>query len=77
MDEIDFATERAEAFIKVALQAALTRNAESERSDGVCKSCREPIESERLGANANARLCSECAAEEEASRQRARRCGPR
>lgn len=77
MDDIDFATERTEAFTKVALQAALSRRAEAGTSDGICKSCREPIEAERLSANSHARLCAECAAEDEASRLRARRCGPR
>lgn len=81
MDDIDFATERTEAFTKVALQAALSRRAEAGQSagqsDGICKSCREPIEAERLSANSLAHLCAECAAEDEASRLRARRCGPR
>lgn len=77
MDEIDFATERAEAFTKVALQAVLSRVGEAAPSSGICRSCHEPIEAERLRANEHARFCSECAAEEEARSQRARRCGPR
>ncbi|HSV30356.1 MAG TPA: TraR/DksA C4-type zinc finger protein [Candidatus Omnitrophota bacterium] len=77
MDEIDFATERAEAFTRVALNAVLARVGEAGPSSGICRSCREPIEAERLRANQHARLCRECAAEEEAHSQRARRCGPR
>lgn len=77
MDEIDFATERAEAFTKVALQAVLARSGEGLPSTGICRSCNDEIEPERLRANAHAILCRECAAEEEAHRQRTRRCGPR
>lgn len=77
MDEIDFATERAEAFTKVALQQVLSRANESAPSTGICRACSDEIEPERLRANAHARLCSECAAEEEALRLRTRRCGPR
>lgn len=77
MDEIDFATERAEAFTKVALQQVLSRAGEGVPSTGICRSCNDDIEPERLRANAHARLCRECAAEEEAMSQRVRRCGPR
>ncbi|MGE5548486.1 MAG: TraR/DksA C4-type zinc finger protein [Solirubrobacterales bacterium] len=77
MDEIDFATERAENFTRVALQAVLHRADEYSPSTGICRSCNEPIEGERLRANAHARFCRECADEEEARSQRARRCGPR
>lgn len=77
MDEIDFATERAETFTKVALEAVLSRSGAGGLSNGVCTACQEPIESERLRANAHARLCRECADEQEALSQRARRCGPR
>lgn len=77
MDEIDFATERAEAFTKVALQQVLSRAGEGMPSTGICRACNCEIEAERLRANAKARLCSECAAEEEARSLRARRCGPR
>ncbi|MEW5727453.1 MAG: TraR/DksA C4-type zinc finger protein [Pseudomonadota bacterium] len=77
MDEIDFATERAENFTKVALQAVLSRSEGLGPSTGVCHACHEPIEAERLRANAHARLCRECADEQEALNRRARLCGPR
>lgn len=77
MDDIDFATERAENFIKSALQATLSRAEAGGPSTGICKACQEPIEAERLRANAQARLCCECADEQEALSRRVRRCGPR
>lgn len=77
MDEIDFATERAETFTKVALQAVLSRAEAGGPSNGICTACQEAIEAERLRANAHARLCRECADEQEALSQRTRRCGPR
>lgn len=77
MDEIDFATERAEAFTKVAIQAVLARAEGQLPSTGICRSCGEPIEAERLRANAQARQCRECADELEAQSRRSRLCGPR
>lgn len=77
MDEIDFATERAENFTKVALQAVLSRSEAAGPSTGICRACHEPIEAERLRANAHAQLCRECADEQEAQSRRVRLCGPR
>ena len=76
MDEIDFASERAESFTAMALQMVL-RKMEAARSTGVCLACDMPIETERLVANPHARHCCDCAEEEEARSRRARRCGPR
>ncbi|WP_242442680.1 TraR/DksA C4-type zinc finger protein [Magnetospirillum sp. 15-1] len=47
------------------------------RSSGVCKTCYEPIEPQRIAVNPHARHCSFCAAEEEAAERYARLCGPR
>jgi RNA polymerase-binding transcription factor DksA len=76
MDDIDFATERAETFNATALQMVLRRPSAA-RSSGTCMSCHEDIEAERLEANPHARHCCDCAAEEEAVSRRTRRCGPR
>jgi len=76
MDEIDCASERTESFNTAAIQAVLSRLA-GPRSTGVCKSCYDQIETERLLVNPTARHCSHCATEEEVRIQRARRCGPR
>lgn len=76
MDDIDCAAERAELFNVAALQAVLDRMS-GPPSSGVCRSCADPIEPERLRATPLARLCSCCAAEEEHRRLQARRCGPR
>jgi len=75
LDDIDCATERSEVFTGAALQAVLSRMA-GPPSSGVCQSCQDTIEPERLRANPRARLCASCAAEEEARRLRRRRCGP-
>jgi len=75
LDDIDCATERSEVFTGAALKAVLGRMA-GPLSSGVCQSCQDTIEPERLRANPRARLCAGCAAEEEASRVRRRRCGP-
>jgi len=75
LDDIDCAAERSEIFTGAALRAVLRRTG-GPRSSGVCLSCQDVIEPERLRANPHARLCASCAAEEEARRQRARRCGP-
>lgn len=76
MDDLDYAAERVEVFTEAALRSVLGRMAGGP-SSGVCRSCTNPIEPERLRANPMARLCSCCAAEEEQHRHRARRCGPR
>lgn len=76
MDDIDYAAERSEVFTVTALQAVLNRMA-GPPSSGVCRSCSETIEPERIRANPLARLCSCCAAEEEHHRQLSRRRGPR
>jgi phage/conjugal plasmid C-4 type zinc finger TraR family protein len=74
MDEIDLANERAEQFTADAVRAARVRKAFSP-STGICQSCHERIEAERLRANPTARLCCDCAAEDEAARKRAQRLG--
>ncbi|MDY0242070.1 MAG: TraR/DksA C4-type zinc finger protein [Rhodospirillaceae bacterium] len=75
MDDIDFASECMDAFNDAAIQAVRVRPALSP-STGICQSCEEPIEPERIEANPSARLCCDCAAEAEAERKRNRRCGP-
>ncbi len=76
MDEIDFATERAESFTATALQSVLSRRGAAP-SSGICRSCNATIERDRLQANPYAQLCCDCAADDEERRQRAKRCGPR
>jgi RNA polymerase-binding transcription factor DksA len=76
MDELDYAWEQVETFTKAALSATLIRGSSSAPSSGICRMCRMPIEPARLAANPHARDCCDCAAEEEALRQRRRRCGP-
>jgi RNA polymerase-binding transcription factor DksA len=44
-------------------------------SNGVCRSCHELIEPERLHANPSAHLCCDCAAEDEEQRRRAQKVG--
>ena len=75
MDEIDVANDRAEQFIAEALKQARPTKAGMTPSTGTCLSCQERIEAERLQANPAARLCCDCAAEEEAARKRAQRVG--
>jgi len=74
MDEADLANDRAELFTAEALRAARTKVSRAP-SSGVCQSCSVVIEVERLRANPAARLCRDCAAEEEAARKRAKRLG--
>ncbi len=74
MDEADLGNDRAEQFIANALEAARARVAGTP-STGVCRSCLERIEPERLQVNPAARLCCDCAAEEEMTRKRAQRVG--
>lgn len=75
MDDIDCAAERSEIFNGAALMAVLKRM-EGPPSSGVCLSCQDTIEPERLRANPRARLCAGCAADEELQRLRTRRRGP-
>ena len=76
LDDLDYAAERAEVFTETALRSVLSRMAGAP-SSGVCRSCTDNIEPERLRANPQARLCSCCAEEEEHHRKRTHRCGPR
>ena len=76
MDDVDFATERAESFNASAIQMVLRRSSATP-SSGICRSCDATIEDERIQANPHAHLCCDCAEEEEAERLKARRCGPR
>jgi len=77
VDEIDTANERVEHMTVAAIRAALSSRQPRTLSSGVCQSCDLPIEPERLRANPYALTCRDCAAEEEAERQRARRTGGR
>ena len=74
MDEADLANDFAEKFAADALRAARAQMG-TVPSTGVCQSCQAVIEPERLHANPAARLCCDCAAEEEAARKRAQRVG--
>ena len=76
MDDVDFASERADSFNATAIQMVLQRSSTA-LSTGFCRSCDAEIEEERLQANPHAHLCCDCAEEEEAERLKARRCGPR
>lgn len=76
MDDIDYATERAEIFTQTALALVLDRLA-GPPSSGVCRSCFDPIETKRLKLAPTTNLCSACAAEEETIQRRRRRCGRR
>jgi RNA polymerase-binding transcription factor DksA len=75
MDDMDVASAYEEAFNEAAVSAARARQ-NGPLSTGICQSCHERIEPERLHANPRARLCSDCAAEDEARLERLRRCGP-
>ena len=74
MDEVDLANDRAEQIISDAVRAARAK-ANTSPSNGICQSCGEQIEEQRLRANPSARLCCDCAAEEEAARKRVQRVG--
>lgn len=76
MDDVDFATERAESFNASAIQLVLQRQ-HATPSTGICQACDAVIEDDRLHANPHAKLCHDCAEEEEMARLKARRCGPR
>ncbi len=77
MDEIDRACERMENFTAAALQSVLNRLMDTPPSSGVCKSCHDVIDPQRLRANPKARHCRDCADEEEARSRRKALCGPR
>jgi len=74
MDEADLANDRAELFTSEAVRAARAK-VDRAPSTGVCKSCSDVIDAERLRANPASRLCRDCAAEDEAARKRAQRIG--
>ena len=74
MDEIDIANEWAEQFTADAVRARRAQK-DTAPSTGVCQSCQDVIEPERIRANPAARLCHDCAAEIEAARKRAQRLG--
>ena len=76
MDDVDFATERAESFNAAAIQMALHRP-HAPLSNGICQSCDADIETDRIQANPHARLCHDCAEEQEEERRKAARRGPR
>jgi RNA polymerase-binding transcription factor DksA len=76
VDDIDCAAERVEAFREVALRVVLDRLS-GPRSSGICQSCFETIEPERIELIPSARHCSYCAAEEEASFRLTQRRGHR
>ncbi len=75
MDEIDLAADVAALFTEAAVESARHR-AQGPLSSGICKSCNETIEPERLKANPHATLCASCAAEAEEAALRTRRRGP-
>jgi RNA polymerase-binding transcription factor DksA len=76
MDEIDRAAERMENFTAEALASVLGKLS-ARPSNGICRSCFEPIEPRRLQANPRASHCRDCADEEEALARRTSLCGPR
>lgn len=78
MDEIDCANDRGQFYVDAAVALYVgTIRQNNFPSTGVCRTCGELIESDRLRANANALDCYDCAAEKEAERVRARRRGAR
>jgi RNA polymerase-binding transcription factor DksA len=76
LDDIDIANELAEQSNRRAIQSALGSQSR-QPSTGICRTCVQPIEPERLDANPFAQTCCDCAAEAEAARQRAQRVGGR
>jgi phage/conjugal plasmid C-4 type zinc finger TraR family protein len=76
MDEVDVANERAEHLTSMAIKVALSRQSQVP-SSGICRVCGERIENARLRANPSAPTCCDCAAEEDAERQRRRKLGGR
>lgn len=75
MDDMDIASECQEAFNDAALQAIRLKSS-APPSSGICQACGVKIETERLAVTPRAHLCCDCAAEEEADRERRRRRGP-
>jgi len=75
MDEVDLASDISAFFTEAAVESARRRTA-GPPSSGICKSCNEAIEAERLTANPSARLCAGCAAEAEEDALKTRRRGP-
>ena len=73
MDEVDQANEKAAQFVADALNARTKTT--FVRSTGVCASCDERIEAERLQVNPGTNLCHACAEEKEAADRRASRVG--
>jgi RNA polymerase-binding transcription factor DksA len=76
LDEIDVANERMGRLNRAAIQAVLSSQP-LQPSSGICRTCAIQIEPERLQANPFAHTCCDCAAEAEATRQRAKRIGGR
>jgi len=74
MDDADLANDKAEQFNSDAVRAARAKM-DATPSNGICESCRDAIEPERLHANPAARLCCECAADEETDRKRRQKVG--
>lgn len=75
MDEIDLAADVAALFTEAAVESARHRD-QGPLSTGICRSCNEAIEPERLKATPYAKLCASCAAEAEEEALRTRRRGP-
>lgn len=74
MDEVDVANDKAEQFTAEAVRAARAKMG-AQPSNGICRSCNETIEADRIRANPSAQLCCDCAAEEEEAKKRAQRLG--
>lgn len=70
-DDVDAAAERIEAFTASAL-AAMARPAVTRPDDGLCRTCRLPIEDGR-----ESNICMDCAEEAEAEKARLARTGRR
>ena len=74
MDDADIAFERTQQYLSEAVRATLVRRV-PRPSTGICRSCGETIEPERLAVNPHAGACIDCAQEAEAAAVRARRTG--
>ncbi|GHU03497.1 hypothetical protein FACS1894205_0150 [Alphaproteobacteria bacterium] len=75
MDDADFASENMESFNAAVLRALRERRNERV-SSGLCRSCGEEIEAERLAASPSALYCRDCAAEREEMLRRVKLRGP-
>lgn len=73
MDDADAANLRIEATTNATLQSLRAREASIGPGTGICRSCCEPIEPERMSANPKARECRICAVDSEAEALRRRR----